>query len=535
MNPNAQHPGDYVLAEQLRQDGTGTVFRAVHTTTQDQVVIKVLHEKYSRDPDLVARFKSQTASLGRVKHPGVVQVLDHGEFASGLYLVMEHLAGETLADRLRREGKLPLEETQRIVGAIASALAAAHRLRVVHRGLTPDSVFLADQGAEGAPGGVVKVLDLGLAKLLADQAPGGRKGVDKRADIQALGRLAYQMLSGQEPLQESAQENGSTSEPRRPVRLSAHGVTVPSSVESAILKALDRKKKRRFSSIGEFAGALGVTITPAPVSESGADLEAEGELDTEVELEPDVELELDLEEEAAAVAAAASPGPPPMPPPLPMPSALLQPASSRMGEISSHARQLGRAIRKPRTVAMVAGASVAVVAIAWFALRSGGPSGTHAVVANSPPARVDVARELKSAPSRAVPAAPTRVDEILALNQKAVDAHTQSDFKTARAFLQDADKLALASGYADAPVRAQTQVRLGALYVAQKNPRVGRRYLAKAVAINPAVRIPPGMMSPQAYKVLIATKQKARLAKNGPPKRAPKSHPPRRHSGRAGR
>ena len=115
------------------------------------------------------------------------------------------------------------------------------------------------------------------------------------------------------------------------------------------------------------------------------------------------------------------------------------------------------------------------------------------------------------------------------MNQKAVDAHAQSDFKAARALLQDADKLALASGYAEAPVRAQTQVRLGALYVAQKNPRVGRRYLAKAVAINPAVRIPPGMMSPQARKVLIATKQKARLAKNGPPKRAPKSHPPRRH------
>ena len=98
------------------------------------------------------------------------------------------------------------------------------------------------------------------------------------------------------------------------------------------------------------------------------------------------------------------------------------------------------------------------------------------------------------------PERPPRVDEILALNQKAVSAYAQADFKTARALLQDADKLALASGYQDAPVRAQTQVRLGALYVAQKNPRVGRRYLAKAVAINPAVRIPPGMMSPQVHK-----------------------------------
>ena len=179
---------------------------------------------------------------------------------------------------------------------------------------------------------------------------------------------------------------------------------------------------------------------------------------------------------------------------------------------------------------MLAAASAAV-AIGWFALRSGGPSGMLAVVATTPPSAqvVDVARAPKPSPSPELPSAPSRVDEILALNQKAVSAHEQSDFKTARALLQDADKLALASGYADAPVRAQTQVRLGALYVAQKNPRVGRRYLAKAVAINPAVRLPPGMMSPQAHKALIVTKQKARLAKNGPPKRGPKSHPPRRH------
>ena len=242
MNPNAQHPGDYVFAEQLRQDRTGTVYRAVHATSKNQVAIKVLHEKYARDPDLLARFKSQAGTLGRVQHPGIVQVLDHGESAHGPYLVMEYLAGESLADRMKREGRLSLEETQRIVGAIASALAAAHRLRIVHRGLTPDSVFLADLGADGDPGGVVKVLDLGLAKLLGDQAAAGRKGVDKRADIQALGRLAYQMLSGQTPLPESAKDGGDASEPRRPVRLSAHGVTVPGSVEAAILKALDKRR-----------------------------------------------------------------------------------------------------------------------------------------------------------------------------------------------------------------------------------------------------------------------------------------------------
>jgi Protein kinase domain len=524
MNPNAQHPGDYVFGEQLRQDTTGTVYRAVHATSKNQVAIKVLHEKYASDPDLLARLQGHAGALGRVQHPGIVQILDVGQSAHGPYVVMENLAGETLADRLKREGKLPLEETLRIVGATASALAAAHRRRIVHRALTPDSVFLADLGADGHPGGVVRILDLGLAKLLGDQAAAARKGVDKRSDIQAVGRLAYQMLSGQMPLPEGDGDSDTASEPRRPARLSAHGVTVPASVEAAILKALDRRKKRRFSSMTEFAQAVGVSITPAPLPTS------EPELELEPEVEVDVELEVDLEAEAAAAAAAAPAAPPPLPPPLPLPPALVQPASPRIGLVSAGVRAVGRAaMRHPRKVAVLAAASVAV-AIGWFALRPGGPSGTLAVVATTPPpARVDVARTPKPAPSPEPPSAPSRVDEILALNQKAVSAHEQSDFKTARALLQDADKLALASGYAEAPVRAQTQVRLGALYVAQKNLRVGRRYLAKAVAINPAVRLPPGMMSPQAHKALIATKQKARLAKNGPPKRGPKSQPPRRH------
>jgi len=521
MNPNAQHPGDYVFGEQLRQDTTGTVYRAVHATSKNQVAIKVLDEKYARDPDLLARLEGHADALSRVQHPGIVQILDQGQSAHGLYMVMENLAGETLADRLKREGKLPLEETLRIVGATASALAAAHRRRIVHRALTPDSVFLADLGPDGHPGGVVRILDVGLAKLLGDQAAAARKGVDKRADIQAVGRLAYQMLSGQLPLPEGDGDSGTASEPRRPARLSAHGVTVPGSVEAAILKALDRRRKRRFSSMNEFAQALGVPITPAPLPTS----------EPEIELEPDLELEVDLEAEAAAVAAAAPAASPPLPPPVPLPPALLQPASPRVGVVSAGVRAVGRAaLRHHRKLAALAVASAAAVAIGWFVLRPGGPSGTLAVVATTPPAaRVDVARAPKPSPSPELPSAPSRVDEILALNQKAVSAHEQSDFKTARALLQDADKLALASGYADAPVRAQTQVRLGALYVAQKNPRVGRRYLAKAVAINPAVRLPPGMMSPQAHKALIATKQKARLAKNGPPKRGSKSPPPRRH------
>ena len=169
------------------------------------------------------------------------------------------------------------------------------------------------------------------------------------------------------------------------------------------------------------------------------------------------------------------------------------------------------ALRRPKVVAIAAAASIAVLAGGWLVLRSGGQPAPVAVV--SPPP-VAVARAVDVARAVPAPAAPTKVDEILALNGKAVSAYEQGDLKTARGLLLQADKLAVDSGFKDAPVRAQTQVRLGALFVAQKKPRLGRPYLVRAVAINPAVRIPPGMMSPKVHKTLIATKQKARLAKN---------------------
>jgi serine/threonine protein kinase len=541
---NTQHLGDYVLTEQLRQDRTGTVFRGVHDASKKPVAIKILPEKHANDPDLIARFARDASKLASLKHPGIVEVLDHGESSQGLYLVLEDLAGETLADRLKRDGQLPLAETLRVVGAVASALAAAHRVRIVHRDLTPDSIFLAQAGPDGDPGGVVKVMDLGLAKLLGDPSAPGRKGVDQRADIHALGRLAYQMLSGQEPVQEDAGHADPAGERKRPPRLSAHGVTVPSSVESAILKALDRKKKRRFNSMTEFAQALGVAITPAAVATSTPAPEAEPEIELELEpgmevepvpelelepaseldLEPASELELEPVPEPAPVAARVTP--PPLPPPR-----SAQSTASPVAAVSARVREAGRtAIRRPRTVAAGVAASAAAVAIGWFALRSDGPPARPTVAVNlAPPPRVDVARAPKPSPSAGLPTAPTRVDEILALNQRAVDAHAQSDFKAAGALLQEADKLALASGYEAAPVRAQTQVRLGALYLGQNNPRVGRRYLAKAVAINPAVRIPAGMLNPHVHKALIAEKKKARSAKNAAEKRLAKSQPQRRH------
>jgi eukaryotic-like serine/threonine-protein kinase len=515
MNLDKQRVGDYVLTEQLRQDKTGTLYRGAHAASAQQVVVEVLHDKYGKDPALVARFKRDAAVLRQIKHPSIVELVDHGESPQGLYLVMEGLTGESLAERLKREGRLSLTETQRIVAAVASALASAHRMRVVHRDLHADNVFLV-----GAPGeGEIKVQGLGLAKIVGDPAQGSPREVDQRADIRALGSLAYQMLSGAAPVPASSAAASSGNQRRRPAPLSTHGVTVPSSVEAAIMKALDRKKKRRFSSMGEFANAFGVPLV-APASP-----ESETESESETEAEPLIVF--------SSV----------KPPPLPIEATRMPPLASQRGPertntltgvVLVRAKEIGRTMMSKKPIVMgVAGAAAAVLAISWFAIRSAGPIDTVVNEVTPPPAPGKVISP-PATPPAPPPAAPSRVDEILELNQKAVSAYAQSDVKTARALLENADKLAVASGYENAMVRAQTQVRLGALWIGgQKNPRVGRRYLAKAVAINPAVRLPASMMNPQVGKALHAVRAKARVASGPASKRALKAkHPKRAMHGR---
>jgi hypothetical protein len=216
------------------------------------------------------------------------------------------------------------------------------------------------------------------------------------------------------------------------------------------------------------------------------------------------------------------------PPPLP-PMASPERTNTLGAVVLVRAKELGRTMMGRRQmVAGIAGVGAAIVVITWLVVRSIGPSGAVVNEVVPPPAQVKVNQPPQERPSPpAVP--PSRVDEILALNQKAVSAYAQSDVKTARTLLEDADKLAIESGYQDAMVRAQTQVRLGALWIGgQKNPRVGRRYLAKAVAINPGVNLPASMANPQVRKALQAVRAKARVASSRTPKRALKARHPKR-------
>jgi non-specific serine/threonine protein kinase len=206
----------------------GEVYKARDTRLDRTVAIKVLPTELSADPDRRTRFEREARAIAGLSHPHICTLHDVGEHDGSTYLVMEHLSGETLADRLRR-GSLPLSQALEFGAQIADALDAAHKHGVIHRDLKPGNVMLTT-GGQGRSGTVsAKLLDFGLAKLAAHgerpavateasvptqtlpvtarghivgtlqyMAPEQLEGkeVDARTDLWALGALLFEMVIG---------------------------------------------------------------------------------------------------------------------------------------------------------------------------------------------------------------------------------------------------------------------------------------------------------------------------------------------------
>ncbi|WP_030490200.1 serine/threonine-protein kinase [Micromonospora chokoriensis] len=202
----------YVLHERIGLGGMSEVWRGDDEVLGRPVAIKVLAGQFATDPQLRATIQREARAAARLTHPHVTQVYDYAEatLTGGVvvpYLVMELVEGHNLADRLR-SGPLPWPEAVRVAGQIAAALAAAHRIGVVHRDVKPGNVMLTDTGA--------KVLDFGIAALggLDSQSGESLMGTpayfaperlragppDPASDVYALGALLYRTLTGRAPL-----------------------------------------------------------------------------------------------------------------------------------------------------------------------------------------------------------------------------------------------------------------------------------------------------------------------------------------------
>jgi eukaryotic-like serine/threonine-protein kinase len=220
--------GPYEIQSAIGAGGMGEVYKARDTRLDRTVAIKILPPDVSCDPDRRARFEREAKTIAGLNHPHICTLHDVGDHQGAMFLVMEHLAGETLAQRLEK-GRLPLDQALTIANEIADALTAAHRQGVIHRDLKPGNVMLTKSGGvrQGSP--QAKLLDFGLAKLaghgeqaaaaslasvptqtrpltsegaivgtLQYMAPEQVEGkpADARTDLWALGAILYEMLTG---------------------------------------------------------------------------------------------------------------------------------------------------------------------------------------------------------------------------------------------------------------------------------------------------------------------------------------------------
>ncbi|MEK7786102.1 MAG: protein kinase, partial [Chloroflexota bacterium] len=263
--------GPYRILEQIGVGGMATVYRAYQPSVDRDVAIKVLPHYLSEDRQFAERFQREAHAIARLEHAHILPVHDYGECDGVTYIAMRYVHAGTLKDRMAK-GPLPLDEINRLISQIGSALDYAHAQGVIHRDVKPSNVLIDEQGN-------TYLTDFGLARMLeasqqltasgvglgtpAYMSPEQGQGikVDHRSDIYSLGVMLYEMVTGRVPYEAETPMAVVLKHITGPLPLPrAVAPNVPEAIEKVILRAMAKDPAYRFQSACNLVQALNQAV-----------------------------------------------------------------------------------------------------------------------------------------------------------------------------------------------------------------------------------------------------------------------------------
>src|SRR5437867_2612377 len=267
----------YRIERELGGGGMSRVFLAQDTTLGRRVVVKVLPPEMAAGVNM-ERFRREIQLAASLQHPHIVPLLTAGSSGDLLYYVMPFIEGESLRVKLAREGELPLAEVVKILLDVTDALAYAHRHGVVHRDIKPDNVLITEGHAVVTDFGVAKAVSassgrssltslgvaLGTPAYMAPEQAAADPNTDHRADIYALGSLAYEMLAGRTPFTApTPQALLAAHITQAPEPVTKYRDSVPPALVAPVMRCLEKHAADRWQSAAEVVSQLEALSTPS--------------------------------------------------------------------------------------------------------------------------------------------------------------------------------------------------------------------------------------------------------------------------------
>jgi serine/threonine-protein kinase len=269
----------YKILSKLGEGGMGTVYRGVDTMLDRPVAIKVLHAEIARQPEVIARFRSEATLLAKLNDPNIATLYAFLRDGDEFFMVMELVDGNTLASLMGKGANQNVEKSVNIVSKILLGLEHAHSLGIQHRDIKPANILITPQGA-------VKITDFGIARALDSQrltrdqrlvgtleylAPERIKGEegDLRSDLYSVGVVLYELLSGRLPFERPTDfelMRAHLEEPPLPLRDAS--LSIPPALESFVLRALAKRPEERFANAREMREALSAIDLRAALPET---------------------------------------------------------------------------------------------------------------------------------------------------------------------------------------------------------------------------------------------------------------------------